>query len=89
MGIHGNVDELFAERFIAKAIYEDLDINFLVLENLTSHGYLATENPITFGGVDEGLHTYYILQQLQSSKFKSIISEIHLLGVSLWNNSLY
>ena len=89
MGVHGNIDEFLAEKFLAKIIYEDFGFNFLVLENLTSHGYLATENPITFGGVDEGLHTYYILQQLQSSKFKSIISEIHLLGVSLGAHGIF
>ncbi len=89
MGVHGNIDEFLAERFLAKIIYEDFGFNFLVLENLTSHGYLATENPITFGGVEEGLHTFHILQQLQSSKFKSIISEIHLLGVSLGSHGVF
>ena len=89
MGVHGNIDEFLAERFLAKLIYEDFGFNFLVLENLTSHGYLAKDNPITFGGVEEGLHTFHILQQLEASKLKNLISEIHLLGVSLGAHGVF
>ncbi len=89
MGVHGNIDEFLAERFLAKLIYEDFNFNFLALENLTSHGYLAQDNPITFGGVDEGLHTFYILNQLQESALKNIISETHLLGVSLGAHGIF
>jgi hypothetical protein len=83
MGIHGNVDEMFAERFIAKAIYEDLDANFLVLESLTSHAFLSQNAQVTFGGTEEGLHTFLILHQLQKTKFKKLIKSTHLIGVSL------
>ena len=89
MGVHGNVDEFLAERFLAKIIYEDFGFNFLALENLTSHGYLALDNPITFGGVDEGLQTYFILQNLKQSGIKNLITDIHLLGISLGANGIF
>lgn len=91
MGVHGNVDEFLAERFIIKAAYEDFDFNFLALENLTSHGYLSQDNPITFGGIDEGLQTFLILKELKnkSSGWNTLISQIHLLGVSLGAHGVF
>ena len=89
MGVHGNVDEFLAERFLAKIIYEDFGFNFLALESLTSHGYLSLDNPVTFGGVDEGLHTFYILEELRTSEFKKLFSDIHLLGVSLGAHGVF
>ena len=85
MGIHGNVDELFAERFLAKAIYNDLDCNFLILENITSHSFLATHNQFTYGGMEEGLHTFLILNLINQKKYplQNIIESLHLLGVSM------
>lgn len=85
MGIHGNVDELLAERFILKALYEDLKVNVLVLENLTSHAFLSQNTQMTFGGVEEGLHTFAIMNFLKDKNysFGNLISDIHLVGVSL------
>lgn len=91
MGIHGNVDELFAERFIAKAVYEDLDANFLILENLTSHAFLSQNSQISFGGVEEGLHTFLIMSELTSAKamLKPLIKSLHLIGVSLGGHGTF
>lgn len=89
MGVHGNVDEFLAERFLAKVIYEDFGFNFLALESLTSHGYLSLDNPVTFGGVDEGLHTFYVLEELRTSEIKKLFSDIHLLGVSLGAHGVF
>ncbi len=85
LGIHGNIDEVFAERFLAKIAFENLGYNILVLENLTSHGHLSTNTDYSFGGIEEGLQTYFILQMIREKKFSwsSHISEIHLIGVSL------
>jgi hypothetical protein len=85
LGIHGNVDELLAERFIAKAVYEDLDANFLILESLTSSAFLAKNPQVSFGGIEEGLHTFLIMNYLMDEKndFKKYITQIHLIGVSL------
>ncbi|MFZ3230769.1 MAG: hypothetical protein WA160_11235 [Pseudobdellovibrio sp.] len=91
LGVHGNIDELLAERFIAKAAYEDFDFNFLVLENLTSHGYLSQDNPITFAGIEEGLHTFYILKQLkeENAALSALITKIHLIGISLGGHGIF
>ena len=89
MGIHGNVDEFLAERFIAKVAYEDFDYNFLALENLTSHGYVSQDNPITFGGVDEGLQTYSVIQEIKNSNLGKLISAIHLIGISLGAHGVF
>jgi hypothetical protein len=85
MGIHGNVDELLAERFILKALYEDLKVNVLVLENLTSHAFLSQNTQISFGGVEEGLHTFAVINFLKDKNysFSRLISDVHLVGVSL------
>ncbi len=91
MGVHGNVDEFLAERFIAKAAFEDFGFNFLALENLTSHGYISQDNPVTFGGVDEGLQTYAVLQEIRNpaSHLGKLISDIHLLGISLGAHGVF
>ncbi len=89
MGVHGNIDEFLAERFVAKLIYEDFGFNVLALESLTSHGYLSLDNPVTFGGVDEGLHTFYILQELRSANLQHLFSEIHLMGISLGAHGVF
>ena len=85
LGIHGNIDEVFAERFLAKIAFENLGYNILVLENLTSHGHLSTNTDYSFGGIEEGLQTYFILQMIREKKFSwsPHISDIHLIGVSL------
>ena len=91
MGVHGNIDELLAERFIAKVAYEDFGFNVLALENLTSHGYVSQDNPITFGGVDEGLQTYSVIQEIKNStsNLGKLISEIHLIGISLGAHGVF
>jgi hypothetical protein len=83
MGIHGNLDELTAERFLVRIAYGDLDANFLVLESLTSPMFLSKNKNISVGGVDEGIFTFLALNQIDSSPLKSLISSYHLLAISL------
>ncbi|MGZ3690645.1 MAG: hypothetical protein ACXVAX_04030, partial [Pseudobdellovibrio sp.] len=83
MGIHGNVDEMIAERFLARVIYENLDANFLILESLTSHGFLSKNKDISFGGVDEGLQTFFALNSLHGASFDKLVSSYHLLAISM------
>lgn len=91
MGIHGNVDEFLAERFIAKALYEDLDANVLVLESLTSHAFLTNNKEVSFGGIDEGLQTFVILNELTHSQnpFKELVTESHLVALSLGGHGAF
>lgn len=85
MGIHGNIDEFLAERFLARIIYQELGYNLLVLESLTSHGFLTINDQVTVGGVEEGLHTFYILNLFSHNQipWSSQISDIYLMGISL------
>ncbi len=91
LGIHGNIDEFFAERYLAKIVFENLGYHILVLENLTSHGHLSTNTDYSFGGIEEGLHTFFILQMIRKNKFlwSSQIKDIHLIGVSLGGHGAF
>lgn len=83
MGIHGNLDEITAERFLARIAYDDLDANILILESLTSHAFLTQNKNISFGGVDEGILTFLALNQIEKTPLANLIQSYHLLAVSL------
>lgn len=91
MGIHGNRDEVLAERFFLKILYEDLGVHVLMLENLTSHAYLIQNSKISIGGLEEGLHTFFIINKLKKGKFtwSSQVTDIHLLGLSLGSQGVF
>ncbi|MEK6628694.1 MAG: hypothetical protein AABY53_08705 [Bdellovibrionota bacterium] len=89
MGVHGNVDEIIAERFLAKIIFEDLGANFLMIESLTSHAYLSKNKNISFGGVDEGLQTFLALNEINKSKLNSLIDGVHLLSISMGSHGTF
>ena len=89
MGIHGNVDEMIAERFLAKIVYEDLDANFLVIESLTSHAFLSKNKNISFGGVDEGVQSFLALHELAGSKLNSLIQSFHMLSISMGGHGTF
>ncbi len=91
MGIHGNIDEFLAERYLLKLIYEDLGYHVLALESLTSHGFLKINDRVTIGGFEEGLHTFFILNQIVNNEFSwtKDITDIHLMGVSMAGAGLF
>jgi hypothetical protein len=91
MGVHGNIDEFLAERFFMKLIYENLGYHVLALESLTSHGYLKLNDRITIGGIEEGLHTFFILNQITHGNFAwtKDVTDIHLVGVSMSGAGLF
>lgn len=69
MGVHGNRDEVLAERFILKLLFEDLKMHVIMIENLTSHSYLSMNERVSFGGVEEGMHSFLILKRMQNGTF--------------------
>lgn len=89
MGIHGNVDEFIAERFLAKILYEDLDANILILESLTSHAFLSSNQNVTFGGVDEGLQTFFVLNEIKNSPFNKLVSSYHITSLSMGGHGTF
>ena len=91
MGIHGNRDEVLAERFFLKILFEDLGVHVLMLENLTSHAYLIQNQKISIGGVEEGLHTFFIINKIKIGKYpwSSQVTDLHLVGLSLGSQGVY
>jgi hypothetical protein len=91
MGIHGNRDEVLAERFLLRIIYQDLGLNVLMLENLTSHAYLLQNPKLSIGGMEEGLHTFFVLNKIKNNRYSwsKQISDIHLLGISLGGQGVF
>lgn len=85
MGIHGNRDEFMAERFLIKILYQDLGYHVLMLESLTSHGFVMANQKISFGGLEEGLQTFYVLNQIYKKEFAwaDQVSEIHMMALSM------
>jgi hypothetical protein len=85
MGIHGNRDEFMAERFMIKILFQDLGYHVLMLESLTSHGFVMANEKISFGGLEEGLQTFYVLNQIYNKEFNWVdqISEIHMMALSM------
>lgn len=89
MGIHGNVDEFLAERFLAKILFEELDANILLLESLTSHAFLSSNKNITFGGIDEGLQTFFVLNEIKSTTFNNLVSSYHITSISMGGHGTF
>ena len=89
MGIHGNVDEFIAERFIGKILYDDLGLNVLILESLTSHAFLTSNKNISFGGIDEGLQTFFVLNEIKKSQFDNLVSSYHITALSMGGHGAF
>lgn len=90
MGIHGNRDEVLAERFYLKILY-DLGVHVLMLENLTSHSYLIQNKKISIGGLEEGLHTFFVINKLKNNEYpwSSLVADVHLIGLSLGSQGVF
>lgn len=89
LGIHGNVDELIAERFLLKIIYENLDANVLVIESLTSHAFLSKNDKISIGGVDEGIQTFLALNEISKSQFNRLVKSVHIVSLSMGSHGTF
>ncbi|AGH94896.1 hypothetical protein [Pseudobdellovibrio exovorus] len=89
MGIHGNVDEVMAERFLMRLLYEELDANVLVLESSTSSGFLSKNKDVSFGGIDEGLQTFLVINELKKTGMMDIVQSFHLVGLSLGGHGTF
>ncbi len=85
MGIHGNRDEFTAERFLIKILYEDLGYHVLMLESLTSHGFIMANEKVSFGGLEEGLQSFYVINQIYKKElpWTDQVSDIHMMAISM------
>lgn len=91
MGINGNRDEVLAERFFLKLLYQELGVHVLMLENLTSHSYLVQNQKISIGGLEEGLHTFFVLNKLKQGGYlwSKQVTDVHLVGLSLGSQGVF
>lgn len=85
MGVHGNIDEFLAERFIIKILYEELNYHVLAIESNTSHGYLKINSRFSFGAVEEALQTFYVENLITHKKIEwaKDVSDLYLMAVSM------
>lgn len=87
LGIFGQSDEMLAETFIYKMLFEQSHFNILVLDN-SSNIYFLKNNPnsLSFAGYDEGsqnLAIAYLLKNNKQEPLSQLVSTVHLTGVSL------
>lgn len=85
MGVHGNIDEFFAERYLLKLFHEDLGFHVVAIESATSHSYLKINERINIGPVEEAMQTLYLLNLIKENKldWSRWVQEVHLSGVSM------
>lgn len=86
LGIFGQADEMLAETFIYKMLFEQSYFNILILDN-SANVYFLKNNPkaLSFAGYDEGLQNLALAKLLRSSNepLGQLVSSVHLVGVSL------
>ena len=85
MGVHGNIDEFLAERFIIQILYQELGYHVLAIESNTSHGYLKINSRFSFGAVEEALQTFYVENLITHKKISwaKDVSDLYLMAVSM------
>jgi hypothetical protein len=85
MGITGNIEEAYAERFFYHHLFERGFYHLLMLENLTSTDFIHNNQVMDFGGISEAYQNVWIAQKMQSpeEKISELIDSVHLIGLSL------
>lgn len=85
MGIHGNRDEFLAERYLIRILFDDLGYHVLMLESLTSHGYIRSNDQVAIGGFEEAMQTLFVLNLIRYKKveWQKDIASIHLMALSM------
>lgn len=85
MGITGNVEEAFAERFFYYQLFERSLFNFLMVENMTSSDFIHNNKTLEFAGIAESYQNFWIARTLRDPKqpISKLIESLHLVGLSL------
>lgn len=85
MGITGNVEEAYAERFFYYQLFERGLFNFLMVENLTGSDYIHNNRSIEFGGLAEAYQNLWLAELFQSKTqpLSKFVESVHLVGLSL------
>lgn len=85
MGITGNVEEAFAERYFYHHLFERGFSHFMMVENMTGSDFIQFNQTLDFGGIHEGFQNIWIAQNLRNPNepLSKLISSLHLIGLSL------
>lgn len=85
MGITGNVEEAYAERFFYYHLFERGFFHLLLVENLTSTDFIHNNQVMDFGGISEAYQNIWLVEKLRSpeEKLSKLIESVHLIGLSL------
>lgn len=85
MGITGNTEEAFAERFFYYHLFERGFSHFLMIENMTSSDFIHNNQTLEFGGQFEAYQNIWLAQKLRDPQesLSKLIESLHLVGVSL------
>ena len=85
MGITGNVEESFAERFFYYHMFERGFFHLLIVENMTSTDFISNNKTTDLGGIAEGYQNIWLAQYLRNpaQKISRLIESLHFVGLSL------
>lgn len=85
MGITGNIEEAYAERFFYHHLFERGFYHLLMVENLTSTDFIYNNQVMDFGGISEAYQNVWLAKKLRSpeEKISEIVESVHLIGLSL------
>ncbi len=90
-GIFSHLKSTIAERFLMMQLFEDAPFHVLLLPSTSGADYIDDNHQFTFGGFDEGLQTWQILDYLydKNEPLHQYITKIHLVGISLGAHGLW
>ncbi|MFN8792469.1 MAG: hypothetical protein ACK5Y2_13525 [Bdellovibrionales bacterium] len=85
MGITGNIEEAFAERFFYYQLFERGLFNFLMVENMTGTDFIHHNRSVEFAGLAESYQNLWIAQLLRNPQqpISKLVESVHLVGLSL------
>jgi len=85
MGITGNIEEAFAERFFYYQLFERGLFNFLMVENMTGTDFIHHNRSLDFAGLAESYQNLWMAQLLRDPQqpISKIVESVHLVGLSL------
>lgn len=85
MGITGNVEESFAERFFYYHMFERGFFHLLIVENMTSTDFISNNQTTDLGGIAEGYQNIWLAQYLRNpaNRISQLVESLHFVGLSL------
>lgn len=85
VGIFASASNFVGEKYLFTQLFEQGIGNFLLLENTSSADFIAHNQRLVMGGVEEGLQNLYIARRIQSADepLSQLVAGVHLVGMSM------